>query len=311
MSHRFRRIRIRPAGRAVRGQSLVEFALLLPLLLVLFLGIADFGRVFQAGIVTEAAARNAAEIVAEEYRRNPPAPLTEPAPPGDPDFYQPLHDLGASTACAEMRPLASTRYDPATRQCYVPDADPGTADWMPIIVVCIHDGEDPLCGTPAFGASIPDPECSSLLEPISPAMEGGTEDSRYVEVRLCYRFTTLMNNSFLSIGNVWLQRDRTFTVAGYSVPTPAPPPDPPPPPAEPLPSESPSESASASPSESESASASASASASESPSEAPSEAPTSGPEPTPVVTPAPTPSPPPQQTPVPTADPTPTAVPAP
>ncbi len=51
---------------------MVEFALILPLLLVLFLGIADFGRVFHAGIVAEAAARNAAEIVAEEYRRNPP-----------------------------------------------------------------------------------------------------------------------------------------------------------------------------------------------------------------------------------------------
>ena len=266
-----------------RGQSLVEFALLLPLLLVLFLGIADFGRVFQAGIVTEAAARNAAEIVAEEYRRNPPAPLTEPAPPGDPAFYQPLHDLGAFTACAEMRSLASTLYDPATRECYVPDGDPNTLDWMPIIMVCVHDGQDPLCGTPAFGAAVPDPQCSELLAPISPAMEGGTEDSRYVEVRVCYRFSTLVDVPFLSLGDVWLQRDRAFTVAGYSVPTPAPPPNPPAPPAEPLPSEepsaAPSESSSAAPSEVPSDAPSAAPSLA--PSEAPSEAPSVTPEPTP------------------------------
>ena len=42
-------------GTTPRGQSLVEFALVLPMLLVLLLGIADFGRVFQAGITTEAA----------------------------------------------------------------------------------------------------------------------------------------------------------------------------------------------------------------------------------------------------------------
>src|SRR5690606_20209344 len=40
--------------RPERGQSLVEFALVLPMLLVLLLGIADFGRVFAAGILLEA-----------------------------------------------------------------------------------------------------------------------------------------------------------------------------------------------------------------------------------------------------------------
>lgn len=287
----------RSAADRSRGQSLVEFALLLPFLLVLFLGIADFGRVFQAGIVAEAAARNAAEIVAEEYRRNPPAPLTDPAPPGDPAYYQPLHDLGAFTACAEMRSLTSTRYDPDTRECYVPDAEPATYDWMPVIMVCIHDEQDPLCGDPAFGAPIPDPECSGMLAPISPGMQGGTEDSRYVEVRICYRFTTLVDVPLLSLGDVWLQRDRAFTVAGYSVPTPSPPPDPPPPPDEPLPSEPPSEA----PSEG----------ASEAPSEAPTEPPSEAPVPTPTPVPEPTPSPVPEPTPTPVGEPTPTPVPSP
>ena len=50
--------------RSPRGQSLVEFALVLPMLLVLLLGIADFGRVFAAGIILEAASRNGAEAAA-------------------------------------------------------------------------------------------------------------------------------------------------------------------------------------------------------------------------------------------------------
>ena len=53
---------VRPATQSRRGQSLVEFALVLPMLLVLLLGVADFGRVFAAGITIEAAARNAAEV---------------------------------------------------------------------------------------------------------------------------------------------------------------------------------------------------------------------------------------------------------
>jgi hypothetical protein len=286
---------------------MVEFALVLPMLLVLFLGVADFGRVFHAGIVVEAAARNAAEVVAEEYRRNPPAPLSEPAPPGDPAYYGPLHDLGGSIACEELRSLPSTTYDPATRQCHVADGDPATYDWMPIIMVCIHDEEDPVCDEPAFAATIPDPECSALLTPISPAMAGviDGEDSRYVEVRICYRFTTLVNLPILSIGDIWLQKDRTFTVADYPLPTPSIPPPASAPPPEELPSEepSPSESAEASPSASESATASPSESA------GPVATPSPTPEPTPSLTSTPTPTPTPEPTPNPNETPTPEPVP--
>ena len=73
MRSTFKRI-LRPAdasvlSRVARGQSLVEFALLLPLLLVILLGVADFGRVFQAGIMMESATRAAAEAGAVEYLR--------------------------------------------------------------------------------------------------------------------------------------------------------------------------------------------------------------------------------------------------
>ena len=97
-------------GRDPRGQSLVEFALVLPMLLVLLLGIADFGRVFQAGIVTETAARNGAETAALERLRNKP-PTT---PSGLDAYYDNLHVVAASAACREARVLANTTFDAAT-----------------------------------------------------------------------------------------------------------------------------------------------------------------------------------------------------
>jgi Flp pilus assembly protein TadG len=59
------------AGRSVarsrgRGQSLAEFAIVLPVMLA-FLGLAlDFSRVFQAWITIESATRDAAELVATD-----------------------------------------------------------------------------------------------------------------------------------------------------------------------------------------------------------------------------------------------------
>ena len=46
------------ARRSTRGQSIVEFALIVLLLLVMFIAIADFGRIFAAIIALEASTRN-------------------------------------------------------------------------------------------------------------------------------------------------------------------------------------------------------------------------------------------------------------
>ena len=221
---------------------MVEFMLVLPLLLVLFLGIADFGRVFAAGITLEAAARNAAEVAAEEYRRNPPdgqyadqtLPMTGPV---DPAYYAAIHELAARTACREAAGLDNATFDPATDRC---DLDPGSGEWMPVILVCVHDNADPLCDVPAFGATIPDPQCSALVDPPVNTMDGGTEHSRYVEVRICYRFSMLILVPVLPLEDVWLEKARVFTVAYFPPPpTPSPPPPPDPPSPEPLPTEEP------------------------------------------------------------------------
>jgi hypothetical protein len=257
------------------------------LLLVLFLGIADFGRVFAAGITLEAAARNAAEVVAEEYRRNPPdgvyADQTLPAPsPGDPAFYAPLHELAARTACREAGGLANATFDPGTERC---DIDPGTGEAMPVILVCVHDNADPLCEQPAFGVTIPDPQCSALIDPPENTMDGVTERSRYVEVRICYRFSVLITVAFLPLDDVWLQKARVFTVAYFPPPTPTPPPPPDPPPPEELPTPTPTPTPEETPT----------------PTPTPEETPT--PTPTPEETPTPTPTP--EETPTPTPEETP------
>ena len=220
---------------------MVEFALVLPLLLILFLGIADFGRVFAAGITLEAAARDAAEVAAEQYRRLPPdgpyADQTLPAPtPGDPLYYAALHDVAARIACREAGRLDNSTFDPGSDSC---PFDSGTGEQLPIISVCVHDNADPICDVPAFGVSVPavgDPDPCDLRNPPTNEMRGyaeGTESSRYIEVRICYRFSMLIHVAVLPLDDVWLKKNRVFTVAYFPPPpTPSPPPPPSAPPVE-------------------------------------------------------------------------------
>ncbi|MBU0493959.1 MAG: pilus assembly protein [Chloroflexi bacterium] len=64
---------IRFNTRAAQGQSLVEFSLLLPILLLLVMGLLLFGIVFGVQItLTEAATAGARQAVVEEYCSLPP-----------------------------------------------------------------------------------------------------------------------------------------------------------------------------------------------------------------------------------------------
>ncbi len=190
--------------RHARGQSLVKFALVLPLLLILLLGMADFGRVFNAGIVTESGSRNVAELLAERYQRNPP-PTSPPL-----SYYQLLHDDAARQVCTEMRSLPRIQYDQATQTCSGPI-------WA---LVCIHDAQDPLCQTPPSGFTSPPSKCSALQGSVPNTI--GAEDASlvWVEVGVCYGFEPLYKFVLLpflgySGGDVYLQRIRGFTVANY------------------------------------------------------------------------------------------------
>ncbi len=52
--------------RRSRGQALVEFALLLPVMVLVFASAVDFARVYEAKIKLESATRDAAEFVASD-----------------------------------------------------------------------------------------------------------------------------------------------------------------------------------------------------------------------------------------------------
>jgi hypothetical protein len=187
----------------------VEFGLALPILLVLLVTVADFGRIFATGIVLESAARDAAEVVANSYLADPPpgggaGDLSLPAPPGDPTYYGPLHLRGARVVCAETRDLPNTNYDTSTTDC------PG----MPLIQICIHDSQDTDCAAEPYGATIP-AECGDLATAPTNGQDHGPV--RYVEVRLCYHFTSLLNVPIVPLADFWLQRTRTFTIPCYFV----------------------------------------------------------------------------------------------
>jgi hypothetical protein len=192
-----------------KGQSLVEFALVLPMLLVLLLGIADFGRVFAAGITLEAVARDAAEVGALQRLRD--------KPPTDPTqltaYYTSLHQIMARTACAEADQLA-----PSPEQVHPTDCANLTS-----VRACIHDDLDTQCGDPIPGFDgAPPPECTDTAAGTAPPWSnasGGETGSHWVEVRVCYHFTTLFNlrlslpfNAGLNLGDVYLQKTRSFVV---------------------------------------------------------------------------------------------------
>jgi hypothetical protein len=201
--------------RSSAGQSLAEFALVVPILLILFVAIADFGRIFAASIDVEAATRDAAEATANEYLANPPGDpaltaaerLQVAAPGSNAAYYDRLHSYGAGVVCAELRGLPNTIYNAGTNTC------PG----MPVVVVCVHDGADGGCPSEASpGSGIP-LQCGDLYSPVPNTYQLGTSN-RWVEVRTCYKFTALLNNMPLfPFSEIWMQRSRTFTIPCYFV----------------------------------------------------------------------------------------------
>ena len=190
---------------------MVEFSLVVPILLILFVGIADFGRVFVAGVALEAATRDAAEAAANQYLAAPPGPLGSPAPTDNQPYYDALHTYAAGVVCAEMRDLPSTNYDPGP-----PPACPD----MPLVMVCLHDGADPVCAMKASPGSGGIPASCGGFSPApdnsQPANPDGTR-SRWVEVRTCYRFTALLSLPIFSLGDFWLERTRSFTIPCWFV----------------------------------------------------------------------------------------------
>ena len=185
---------------------MAEFALIVPILLIVFIAIADFGRIFATSIAVEAATRNAAEAAANRYLAVPPGPLSSAAPAGVSAYYDALHAYAAGVVCFELRDLPNTNYDSGTKTC--PD--------MPLVVVCVHDGQDTSCGSPASpGLGAPPVDCASLSPAPNNSQSSVQAGARWVEVRTCYRFTAIIHAPLFSLGDFWLQRSRSFTIPCY------------------------------------------------------------------------------------------------
>ena len=183
---------------------MVEFTLILPIMLIILLVVADFGRLFAAGITVESAARIAAEVAAAEYKRAP-----------TPIDYTAIHRYAWSSVCDEAAKL--------------PNATPGgtgECDGLPT-VVCVHDSADTGCGNIYNAASGVPAGCPGLALANRPSnvLAGGGETipSKYVEVRVCYRFSTFLSITLPSIGgplsslggDFFIERARVFAVADY------------------------------------------------------------------------------------------------
>lgn len=194
-----------PRPRRELGQSVVEFALIFPLLLLLLLTIADFARLFNASIVIESAARAASETASAEYLRA-----------SSPVSYASIHRAAWQSVCDEAAWLPNG----------VRGSGGGECQGLPT-VVCVHDSADPLCSS-AYnaGGGIPS-GCPALLpgsRPVNTQLaESGANSWPYVEVRVCYRFTSLMRIDIPFVGGTlsplggdfFIERTRAFGVANY------------------------------------------------------------------------------------------------
>lgn len=142
-----------------RGQSLTEFAMLLPVLLIIIAGVLDLGRLYYAYVmVTDAAAEGLAYAI-----NNPP---DDPDNPSDPDTAQVrARAMAATDGLIEQADAVSA----ITVDCPdCPDTvsgDPITVTvsydfpvMMPFVSMIVPDGVIPLCtdanGTVLTGAMI-------------------------------------------------------------------------------------------------------------------------------------------------------------
>jgi hypothetical protein len=205
--------RFRRSADRCSGQSLVEFGLVLPIMLIILLTVADFGRLFAMSLTVESATRAAAEAAATDYQRATAGGRAIVA--GD---YPQIHRTAWSSVCDEGGNLPGVVTVPGSECSGLPT------------VVCVHDstapsGGDPQCSDLYNGSGGIPAGCPNLAAGTRPTntQTGGSEPSKYVEVRVCYQFTTLFNpiipfvgGSFRIVGSQFaIERIRTFTIVDY------------------------------------------------------------------------------------------------
>lgn len=178
-----------PAARRDRGQALVEFALVLPLLLVLVLAVGDFGRIYASMVAVEAAAREAADAGAFD--------------PGN--WNTDLSATNPQQTVVRMERLACASAANSHLEGYVEPAgtvDHATCTNPSMTCTLEQSGQSPVdCGAYGVGAG----GCGDTA----------TDPPCVVHVALAYQFTTFVPVPFLP-STVLFVRDARFAVSGLS-----------------------------------------------------------------------------------------------
>jgi Flp pilus assembly protein TadG len=167
-----------PDRRSSKGQSLTEFALILPILLVLLLGIADFARLYNTMITVEAAAREAADY-GTLY-------------PWQWDASAPANNRDTTVAAMRQRACVATSHLPE------------------------YAGPDASCTNPSFSydldetaAGVSENQCHLVARSATPCN---------VVVNLEYRFDLLVPTSLLGLPSTFtFERSSTFAISDFEI----------------------------------------------------------------------------------------------
>ena len=169
-----------------RGQSVVEFALILPVALLIVGAVLDVSRVYFAWIDLESATRHAAEWVAE----NPGYTTTG-------GYYD---STDTANYCNATFPCASA---PTSDAKIVMDRSVGTS------FTKVYTA--PTCSS----VNVPTVWAAIVSTPSTATSDGG--NAAYpvatARVKACYPFRTLFSYPFFTFSGAWhLSVDRTFTI---------------------------------------------------------------------------------------------------
>ena len=131
--------------RKEKGQSLVEFALVLPVLLIILSGVLDLGRLYYVYVVlTDSASEGVAYAIS-----NPP---DDPTDPGDPDTAEVIARVqAASSGLVSGEDVANsveidcpTCPNPTSGETITVTVSCNFAVMTPFVNVLVPDGEIPL-----------------------------------------------------------------------------------------------------------------------------------------------------------------------
>lgn len=170
-----------------RGQALVEFALVIPLLLVVVLAVGDFGRIYTSLVAVESAAREAADAGAF-----------------NPDYWN--TDKSASNPSQTVVKMQQVVCSSASSSHLEGYAEPaGTLNHA----TCTNPSM--LCTLERQGQSPAD--CSSYAVGAGGCGDPATEPPCVVHVQLSYQFNTLIP-ALLLPNTLTFSRDGRFAVSG-------------------------------------------------------------------------------------------------